>query len=295
MMETTLVQGKYLPLFNYLKRQEERRVVLTFEEIEQILTVTLPRSAYTYHAWWGNTRSGTYVQAAAWLEAGFRVDEVQFGKSVEFVKVSREILTKKKNKVVKEEMSTNKERALNVEQEEFDFFQRMTAKMDLIQTFFVHNSHRRFAAEELQEQFDVVRSWKRMLGNIEQDMNLLASQLVIEFLIGKYDIPSFSADKTQQDSSTFTYDETTTEGNRILATLRTVIPALPNDFGPHQKGGMLHDFRTLNSKQAYAKYFFVTEVLTFKIVQQKYAQQLSGISLVLLPQALDDEKWVVKL
>ncbi|MBK3494652.1 hypothetical protein JFL43_07240 [Viridibacillus sp. YIM B01967] len=294
-MGTTLVQGKYSPLFNYLSKQEARRVVLTFEEIEHLLSVTLPRSAYTYQAWWGNTRSGTYVQAAAWLEAGFRVDDVQFGKTVEFVKVSREILTKKKNKVVKEEMITNKEEILDIAQEEFEFFQKITSKMDLIQTFFAQNSHRRFAEEELQQQFDVIRSWRRMLGNIELDMNLLAAQLVKEFLVDQYTITSFAPNRKQEDPATFLYDEKTADGERILATLKTAMPALPNDFGPHQKGGILHDFRKLTSKQATAKYFFVTEALAFRIIQKKYAQHLSGISLVLLPQALDDEKWIIEM
>ncbi|GEK34214.1 DUF7662 domain-containing protein [Kurthia sibirica] len=89
---------KYYPLFDYLSKQVEDQIILSFDQVEQIINNKLPKSAYTYQAWWGNTRSGTYVQSAAWLEAGFRVETIQFGHSVEFNRVSELLLTKKRHK-----------------------------------------------------------------------------------------------------------------------------------------------------------------------------------------------------
>lgn len=93
-----MIKGKYAPLFDFLREQTDRVVTLKYEEIEKILGNKLPASAYKHKAWWGNTRSGTYVQSASWLEANFRVEEVFFGEEVVFQKTSTELLTKKRYK-----------------------------------------------------------------------------------------------------------------------------------------------------------------------------------------------------
>lgn len=91
-------KGKYYPLYEFLIAQQKSPVCLTFLEIEKIIGKELPQSAYKHQAWWGNTRSGTYIQSAAWLEAGFRVDTIDFGKKIEFSRVSSILLTKKRSK-----------------------------------------------------------------------------------------------------------------------------------------------------------------------------------------------------
>jgi hypothetical protein len=48
---------KYRPLGDYLVKQNEVSVSLTFQEIEQILGFTLPLSAYNHRAWWANSRA----------------------------------------------------------------------------------------------------------------------------------------------------------------------------------------------------------------------------------------------
>ncbi|GEK29942.1 hypothetical protein KZO01_02510 [Kurthia zopfii] len=92
------IKGKYAPLFDFLRNQTERIVTVKFEEIEKIICNKLPTSAYKHRAWWGNTRSGTYVQSAAWIEANFRVEDVIFGEEVIFQKTSSQLLTKKRYK-----------------------------------------------------------------------------------------------------------------------------------------------------------------------------------------------------
>ena len=42
---------------------------------ESILGFSLPRSAYTYNAWWSN---GGHTQADAWMNAGYRVTGIDF-------------------------------------------------------------------------------------------------------------------------------------------------------------------------------------------------------------------------
>lgn len=53
-------------------------VELTFEQIEKKLGFALPASARRYSAWWSNS-GGTHVQAAAWMDAGYRTADVDVG------------------------------------------------------------------------------------------------------------------------------------------------------------------------------------------------------------------------
>jgi DNA-binding transcriptional regulator YiaG len=68
-------QGKYWPLFDHLRRSGQDEITLTFAEIETILGVELPSSARATRGWWSN-RSGGSLQASAWMEAGYHVEEL---------------------------------------------------------------------------------------------------------------------------------------------------------------------------------------------------------------------------
>lgn len=67
--------SKYYPLYVYLRQSEPNEVTLTLAEIQDLLGTPLPPSAWTQRAWWSN-RSQGQVQAAAWMEAEFRVVHV---------------------------------------------------------------------------------------------------------------------------------------------------------------------------------------------------------------------------
>jgi hypothetical protein len=68
--------GKYEPLANYLRSQRLSEVPMTFAEVEQVLGVPLPPSAYKHRPWWANEASGNHVHARVWLNAGFRAEQV---------------------------------------------------------------------------------------------------------------------------------------------------------------------------------------------------------------------------
>jgi hypothetical protein len=84
---------KYQSLRAYLvARQHTPRVQLTFAEIEEVIAASLPDSAFKYREWWSNqSDTSNRPQAAAWIDAGFRVDSVhQSGRDgwVAFVRLS---------------------------------------------------------------------------------------------------------------------------------------------------------------------------------------------------------------
>lgn len=77
--DTVSRRSRYAPLYTYLNEQvdaEQDELELDFSEVEQIIGVELPRSAYQHRAWWANTPS--HAQANAWVSAGWRVEGVDF-------------------------------------------------------------------------------------------------------------------------------------------------------------------------------------------------------------------------
>lgn len=79
----------YAPLERYLRDLpgDHEEITISFEQIERILNVPLPPSAYQDHAWWGNQKQGTQVEAIAWMDAGWMVDTVDLHeKWVKFVR-----------------------------------------------------------------------------------------------------------------------------------------------------------------------------------------------------------------
>ncbi len=88
--------GKYEPLSRLLSRREASRVRMSFNEIEKELGFKLPRSAYEYEAWWSNNGTG-HSHAKAWLESGWRTEEVDItGKKVTFTRVPAPSSTRKR-------------------------------------------------------------------------------------------------------------------------------------------------------------------------------------------------------
>ena len=67
--------SKYQPLLDYLHECDLGEVTLTFAEIEALMNDRLPASARTKRAWWSNRTKGA-LQAEAWMEAGYRVEDV---------------------------------------------------------------------------------------------------------------------------------------------------------------------------------------------------------------------------
>jgi hypothetical protein len=78
--------GEYLSLLP--KSQQE--ITLPFSTLEQIVCEELPNSARRHRAWWSNETAGSHSQARGWLNAGWRVDTVDFYRTqVRFVRSSK--------------------------------------------------------------------------------------------------------------------------------------------------------------------------------------------------------------
>jgi CBS domain-containing protein len=72
--------SRYAPLAIWLENQPANidHVVMTFNQIEDIIGGPLPPSAYSMRSWWANDAVG-HVQSQQWLEAGWRVTYKNMG------------------------------------------------------------------------------------------------------------------------------------------------------------------------------------------------------------------------
>jgi DNA-binding XRE family transcriptional regulator len=78
--------SKYQPLLEYLCGSNQHEVTLTFAQIEALMNEALPESARSKRAWWSNRSKGA-LQASAWMEAGYRVEDVDLDRQqVRFLK-----------------------------------------------------------------------------------------------------------------------------------------------------------------------------------------------------------------
>lgn len=283
------VQGKYFPLYEYLLQQEEKHVVLTFEEIEEIIHAKLPKSAYKYQAWWGNTKSGTYVQAAAWIEAGFRVDTIQYGRCIEFVKVSKEILTKKKNRIIREALISKTIPTKDTPYRESESLRNIMEKLNSAQQFFEENRYRHFSDESLLSQFEVLCECRRIFGKVDQAINYMAIQLMQQYLIEKHLLKLVHSQIKKQDEFTFMFEEKAPNGEEVAAILNTTPATLSSEFNPSQRSIFFQDCRLLSKTKATRRYYFVTDEYVYNIIEKKYKQFLESIQLILLPKVIDDK------
>lgn len=67
--------SKYAALGDFLERQRQDRIPMTFEEIERITGTKLPASAFKHRPWWSNNPDNS-VMTKVWLDAGFKSEQV---------------------------------------------------------------------------------------------------------------------------------------------------------------------------------------------------------------------------
>ena len=82
--------GKYTPLEKYLRDlpASQSAVTLGFAQIEKILKVALPASAYEDHRWWEHATEGNHVSKRAWSNAAWKIEHLDVKKQrVKLVRV----------------------------------------------------------------------------------------------------------------------------------------------------------------------------------------------------------------
>jgi len=97
-----IVSPRFVNKYEGLKRHLKFRAAFTdtvklgFARIDGIIGDNLPMSAYRDEKWWGNTPSN--VHAKAWLDAGWKVQEVNFKEGCVIFQKVKDIKTKSRKK-----------------------------------------------------------------------------------------------------------------------------------------------------------------------------------------------------
>lgn len=76
---------KYMDFYNFLKGNPNKKIELTYDEIEKIINMKLPKSAYMYQAYFSNTLS--HPISKIWLELGYIQTKLELGKFLVLEKI----------------------------------------------------------------------------------------------------------------------------------------------------------------------------------------------------------------
>jgi DNA-binding transcriptional regulator YiaG len=69
--------SKYKPLYEHLRQSDKDELTLTLAAIKRLIGDSLPDSALK-RGWWSNRQNA--LQASAWMEAGYRVAQLDLNK-----------------------------------------------------------------------------------------------------------------------------------------------------------------------------------------------------------------------
>ena len=124
---------------------------------------------------------------------------------------------------------------------------------------------------------------KNIQGNTDNGVSLVACLMAKEYLNRHLEMAPFDIALKPQGAAGLDIDERTIAGSRVVAEVKTTVPYQPNDLGAQQKAMFKKDFAKLNAAQSPHRFFFVTHPRTFDIMRSKYANEIPGITVVLLP------------
>jgi hypothetical protein len=80
--------AKYALLESHLRTQPWDELPMTFSDIERVIGSKLPPAAHRHRAWWSNNPANN-VMTKAWLNAGFRSEQVDLdGQRVVFRRIA---------------------------------------------------------------------------------------------------------------------------------------------------------------------------------------------------------------
>lgn len=156
----------------------------------------------------------------------------------------------------------------------------ITKRLDLLRGFLTKKTLR--ASDDLSTWYKYLAQIKAILGNLNNDLSFVATLMAKRYLAEHHPIPHFDAAAKAQGVPGLDIDFATTDGQRIVAEIKTIEPYLPGDFGAQQKKTFRDDFPKLNAAQAAVKYLFVTETRSYDVLRRKYAREIPGVRIVLL-------------
>ena len=128
--------------------------------------------------------------------------------------------------------------------------------------------------------FNYFAEQKRIQGNLSNTLGYLTTLLAKQFLSESFDIGTFDAAEKAQGAVGPDIDITLSDGQRIIAEIKTTSPYHAHDFGANQRKEILRDCEKLGQCGAEHRFFFVTDSDAFELLATNYRERLAGVTLV---------------
>lgn len=134
------------------------------------------------------------------------------------------------------------------------------------------------------ELFTHLKSLSSVAGNLNNANSFGGCLLAKHYLQKRFKGIELDVSAKPQGANGPDIDVKTSDGKRILAELKTTVPYQKNkkDFGANQRVSLRKDWAKLRDADADYKFFFLTDSDAFRIVNQKYANEVAGIEVILL-------------
>lgn len=136
---------------------------------------------------------------------------------------------------------------------------------------------------DVYEAFNEYKRFKEKVSNYNSDMAYISCLMAKEWLINKFGGKIDDVSKKPQAANGFDIDINMDAG-RIIAEIKNTVPCKKDGgFGAQQMKSINHDLDKLKGETAKYKFFFVTDLRSYEILNgENYNCKIENIELVLL-------------
>ena len=121
---------------------------------------------------------------------------------------------------------------------------------------------------------------RQIQGNLSNDGSFIATLLAKQYLSSRFGV-EFDAAEKPQGAPGIDIDVASSDGQRIVAEIKTTVPYQVSDFGAQQAASFKKDFAKLAASEASHKFLFVTDAGAFSALQKaKYTKLMPGVRIV---------------
>lgn len=121
---------------------------------------------------------------------------------------------------------------------------------------------------------------RKIQGNLSNDGSFIATLLAKQYLNTKFGV-EFDAAEKPQGAPGIDIEVESSDGQRIVAEIKTTVPYQVSDFGAQQAASFKKDFAKLAASGAKHKFLFVTDSGVFLALQKgKYTKLMPGVRIV---------------
>jgi hypothetical protein len=123
---------------------------------------------------------------------------------------------------------------------------------------------------------------KAIQGNTDNLLAFVTTLMARDYLVRRLTVRPFDVAAKPQGASGLDIDTVTGNGQRIIAEIKSTVPRKGNRLGAAQVQTWRKDFDKLNRESAAYKFFFVSDRAAFDVARELYAEEIPGVTVVLL-------------